>query len=30
MADKVNDKDFKKTVKLGKEMMKYIKNPDNG
>lgn len=30
IADKVNDKDFKKTVKLGKEMMKYIKNPDNG
>lgn len=30
IADKVTDKDFKKTVKLGKEMIKYIKNPDNG
>ncbi len=30
IADKVTDKDFKKTVKLGKEMIKDIKNPDNG
>lgn len=30
IADKVTDNDFKKAVKLGKEMIKYIKNPDNG
>ena len=29
-ADKIPDKDFKKTVKLWKDMIKYIKNPDNG
>lgn len=30
IADKVTDANFKQTVKLGKEMIKYIKNPDNG
>jgi len=30
IADNVLDKDFKKAVKLGKDMIKYIKNPDNG
>ncbi len=30
IADEILDKDFKKTVKLGREMIKYIKNPDNG
>ncbi|MFK7779812.1 MAG: peptide deformylase [Candidatus Gracilibacteria bacterium] len=30
IADKVLDKDFKKAIKLGKDMIKYIKNPDNG
>lgn len=29
-AIKVLDKDFPQAVKLGKEMIKYIKNPDNG
>ncbi len=29
-ASKVLDKDFKQAVKLGKHMIKYIKNPDNG
>lgn len=28
-AKKVLDKDFKRTVKLGKDMIKYIKNPEN-
>lgn len=30
IADKVTDNNFKQAVKLGKEMIKYIKNPDNG
>jgi peptide deformylase len=30
IADKVNNKDFKEAVKLGKEMIKYIRNPKNG
>ena len=29
VADKVTDRGFKDAVKLGKEMIKYIKNPDN-
>lgn len=29
VADKINDKDYKKYLKLGKEMLKYIKDPDN-
>ncbi|MCD5385397.1 peptide deformylase [Candidatus Gracilibacteria bacterium] len=29
-AKKILDKDFKQAVKLGKNMIKYIKNPDNG
>lgn len=29
IADKVYDTDFKKIVKLGKEMIKYIKDPEN-
>jgi len=29
-ANKIVDNDFKSAVKLGKEMIKYIKNPDNG
>lgn len=28
-AEKVKEKDFKKAVKLWKEMIKYIRNPDN-
>jgi len=28
-ASKILDKDFKQAVKLGKNMIKYIKNPDN-
>ncbi len=30
IADKVTDNNFKQAVKLGKEMIKYIQNPDNG
>ena len=30
VSDKVKKSDIKKYVKLGKEMMKYIKDPDNG
>ena len=30
IASKVTDNNFYATVKLGKEMIKYIKNPDNG
>jgi peptide deformylase len=30
IADKVTDNNFRETVKLGKQMIKYIKNPDNG
>ena len=29
VADKINDRDYKKYLKLGKEMLKHIKNPDN-
>ena len=29
IAEKIHWWDFKKAVKLGKEMLKYIKNPDN-
>jgi len=29
-TSKVKDKDYKQAVKLGKNMIKYIKNPDNG
>ncbi len=29
VADKINDRDYKKYLKLGKEMLKYIKDPDN-
>jgi len=30
VSDKITKDDLKKYVKLGKEMLKYIKNPDNG
>lgn len=30
IADKVTDSNFKQVVKLGRDMVKYIKNPDNG
>ncbi|MDD2870607.1 MAG: peptide deformylase [Candidatus Gracilibacteria bacterium] len=30
IADKVTDKDFNEAVKLGKKMIKYIKDPENG
>ena len=30
VSEKIKDSDIKKYVKLGKEMMKYIKDPDNG
>ena len=30
VSKKIKDSDIKKYVKLGKEMIKYIKNPDNG
>ncbi|MDP2089973.1 MAG: peptide deformylase [Candidatus Gracilibacteria bacterium] len=30
IADRVTDKDFKEAVKLGKKMIKYIKDPENG
>lgn len=29
IADKVNPKDYNSVIKLWKEMLKYIKNPDN-
>lgn len=30
VAEKVNNKNYSSAVKLGKEMLKYIKNPENG
>ena len=30
IADRVTDNNYNEAVKLGKKMMKYIKNPDNG
>ena len=30
VADKIKDKNFNEAVKLGREMLKYIKNPENG
>jgi len=30
ISDEITKKDLKKYTKLGKEMLKYIKNPDNG
>lgn len=30
VAEKITDKNFNTAVKLGREMMKYIKNPENG
>ncbi len=30
VAEKVNNNNFSSAVKLGKEMLKYIKNPENG
>ena len=30
IADKITDKNFNDAVKLGREMLKYIKNPENG
>ncbi len=30
VADKVTDKNYSEVVKLGKQMIKYIKDPDNG
>lgn len=29
IAEKITDKNFKDAVKLGREMLKYIKNPEN-
>ena len=30
VAEKITDNNFKQAVKLGKEMIKYIRDPDNG
>lgn len=30
VADKIKDKNFNEAVKLGREMLKYIKDPENG
>lgn len=30
VAEKITDKNFNESVKLGHEMLKYIKNPENG
>ncbi|MDD3793206.1 MAG: peptide deformylase [Candidatus Gracilibacteria bacterium] len=30
VADKITDKNFNKAIKLGREMLKYIKDPENG
>lgn len=30
VADKITDKNFNEAIKLGREMLKYIKDPENG